>query len=109
MTFLVDAQLPPSLASALRDAGFSAVAVREVGLREAKDAEIWQYAIAHQMAIITKDEDFAQRCAISDLAPTIIWLRVGNVTNPDLINWLMPQWELVVACMEAGDILIELR
>jgi predicted nuclease of predicted toxin-antitoxin system len=40
--FLVDAQLPPALAVALRQAGCDAVAVREVGLREAKDPVIWQ-------------------------------------------------------------------
>jgi predicted nuclease of predicted toxin-antitoxin system len=35
--FIVDAQLPPALALALRDRGVDAVAVREIGLREADD------------------------------------------------------------------------
>jgi predicted nuclease of predicted toxin-antitoxin system len=38
--FIIDAQLPPSLAIALREAGYDAAAVREIGLREAKDAAI---------------------------------------------------------------------
>lgn len=38
MKLLVDAQLPPALAVVLREAGCDAVAVREVGLWEAKDA-----------------------------------------------------------------------
>lgn len=37
--FLVDAQLPPDLARVLRENGFDAVAVREVGLRDANDVD----------------------------------------------------------------------
>jgi predicted nuclease of predicted toxin-antitoxin system len=37
--FVVDAQLPPALARLLREAGCDASAVREIGLREASDAE----------------------------------------------------------------------
>ena len=45
MKFVVDAQLPPALARLLREAGCDAFAVREIGLREASDAEIWRYAV----------------------------------------------------------------
>ena len=56
MKFVVDAQLPPALARLLREAGCDAFAVREIGLREASDAEIWRYAVQQQAAIITKDD-----------------------------------------------------
>jgi hypothetical protein len=62
--FIVDAQLPPALAWLLREADCDAFAVREIGLREASDAEIWRYAVQQQAAIITKDEDFAERCLV---------------------------------------------
>ena len=58
MTFLVDAQLPPALARWLRDCGYSATAVREMGLREATDTQIWNAARESGSEIITKDEDF---------------------------------------------------
>lgn len=109
MKLLVDAQLPPALAVALRQAGGDAVAVREVGLREAKDPVLWQYALDHQAVIVTKDEDFAQRSLFTSAAPVIVWLRIGNATNPQLLNWLMPQWPAVLARLEAGDRLIEVR
>jgi predicted nuclease of predicted toxin-antitoxin system len=35
-------------------------------LREANDAEIWRYAVQQQAAIITKDEDFAERCLTAE-------------------------------------------
>jgi predicted nuclease of predicted toxin-antitoxin system len=51
--FVVDAQLPPALARLLREAGCDAFAVREIGLREASDAEIWRYAVQQQAVIVT--------------------------------------------------------
>jgi predicted nuclease of predicted toxin-antitoxin system len=73
--FVIDAQLPPALARLLREADCDAFAVREIGLREASDAEIWRYAVQQQAAIITKDEDFAERCLYSRDQSVIVWLR----------------------------------
>ncbi len=109
MKLIVDAQLPPSLAAALRQAGCDAVAVREIGLREAKDGAIWQYALQNNAAILTKDEDFAERCMASSHAPVVVWLRIGNATNPELLGWFMPLLPSMLARIQAGDSLIELR
>jgi predicted nuclease of predicted toxin-antitoxin system len=107
--FIVDAQLPPSLAAALRQDGCDAVAVREIGLLEAKDAAIWNYALQNNGVILTKDEDFAERCMASDQAPLVIWLRIGNATNPELFGWFMPLWPSMLARLRAGDRFIEVR
>ena len=48
MKFLVDAQLPPALARALREKGSDVQSGRELGLREAEDDAIWDYALAHR-------------------------------------------------------------
>ncbi len=56
MKFLVDAQLPPALAAWLVEAGHEAVALREVGLRDASDQEICSFALAKGYIIVTKDE-----------------------------------------------------
>lgn len=109
MKLLVDAQLPPALAAALRQAGCDAVAVREVGLREAKDAAIWQYALQNNAAILTKDEDFAERCLRSQNPPVVVWLRIGNATNPVLLGWFLPLLPTVLARIQGGDRLIEVR
>lgn len=109
MKLIVDAQLPPSLAEALRRVGCDAVAVRDIGLREARDVAIWDYALQNNAAILTKDEDFAERCLRSQNSPIVIWLRIGNATNPVLLDWLMPILPAVLARIEAGDRLIEVR
>jgi predicted nuclease of predicted toxin-antitoxin system len=87
--FIIDAQLPPALAPALRNIGCDAVAVRDIGLREVKDPVIWRYAVENQAAILTKDEDFADRCLRSDNPPVVIWLRVGNTSNRGAVKTLV--------------------
>ncbi len=39
----------------------------------------------------------------------IVCLRIGNATNPQLLNWLMPLWPAVLKRLDAGDRLIEVR
>ena len=107
MKFIVDAQLPPALARLLRESGCDAFAVREIGLREANDAEIWRYAVQQQAAIITKDEDFAERSLYSRDQPVIVWLRIGNTSNQALLRWFVPLWPEIMRRIELGDRLIE--
>lgn len=88
MKFLVDAQLPPALAHWLREAGHQAEHVQDAGLRDASDSAIWAYALSNAAIIVTKDEDFAARSSRETTAPVIVWLRVGNSTNPVLRSWI---------------------
>jgi predicted nuclease of predicted toxin-antitoxin system len=57
--FLVDEDLPRSLASVLVEAGFQARDVRDVGLRGKSDAEVFAYAVANGLALISGDLGFA--------------------------------------------------
>lgn len=109
MKFLVDAQLPPALARALREAGYEVQAVRELGLREAEDYAMWDYALANQAAIVTKDQDFADRLLSGRTAPIIVWLRTGNTSNRALLTWLLPLWPDILSRIQSGDKLIEVR
>lgn len=52
--------------------------MREIGLRDAEDAVIWDYAAKHGFAIVTKDADFRQRSFVLGHPPKIVWLRLGN-------------------------------
>jgi len=58
--------------------------------------------------IITKDEDFAQWTQASRLGPQIIWLRIGNCKNTELIDWLMPMRLQVISALQLGERLIEI-
>ena len=105
MKFLVDAQLPP----ALKGAGYDAEHVEDAGLRHAKDPIIWEYALTHGKAIITKDEDFANRLLVAKESPQIVWLRVPNCSKRQLLRWLLPEVPQIVRALGAGNSLFEIK
>lgn len=59
VAFLVDEDTPRSTARILRQSGFAAEDVRDVGLRGHSDAEVFAYAQEHARAVITADLGFA--------------------------------------------------
>lgn len=109
MKFLVDAQLPPALALWLREAGHDAQPVRDVGLREAEDSDLWNHALSTGAIIITKDEDFPTRAQQTEVSPVIVWLRIGNATNRVLRQWFMPQLPQTLIWIEQGVRVVEIR
>ena len=108
MKFLIDAQLPPALATALKAAGHDAMHVEDVGLRHAKDSVIWAHALAESRVIVTKDEDFPNRLLVATPAPQIVWLRVPNCSKRQLLRWLLPELPQIVRALEAGNALFEI-
>lgn len=55
--------------------------MRDVGLKDAPDAAIWQYAAQHGLIILTKDADFHQRSFLFGHPPKVIWIRSGNCST----------------------------
>jgi len=43
------------------------------------DSEIWRYAMANDLVIVTKDVDFSDRIIISNPPPRVVHLRFGNM------------------------------
>lgn len=80
MKLLFDQNLSPRLPRLLADIYPESVHVREVGMRDSADSEIWEYAKANEFVIVSKDSDFQQRSLLLGTPPKFIWLRVGNCT-----------------------------
>jgi predicted nuclease of predicted toxin-antitoxin system len=78
---LFDQKLSPWLCRRLADRFPGSVHGREIGLRDAEDIVIWDYAARHGSAIVTKDADFRQRSFLLVHPPKIIWLRPGNCST----------------------------
>jgi predicted nuclease of predicted toxin-antitoxin system len=108
MRFLVDAQLPPALARWLAANGHDATHVGNIGMQRASDTAIWNYALREDLAIITKDEDFAQLKALAAAGPTVIWIRVPNTRRRDLLAWFAAVLPAVLSAVGRGETLIEL-
>ena len=78
MKLLFDQNLSPRLPRLLADLYSDSAHVREVGLRDASDAEIWRFAKENGFVIVSKDSDFQQRSLLLGFPPKFIWIRAGN-------------------------------
>lgn len=107
MRFVVDAQLPPALARWLAAVGHEAEHVGDIGLGDAKDSAIWAYALATGAVIISKDEDFAQRKALGNGGPAIVWIRLPNTRRRELSVWFEAMLPEILEALERGESLIE--
>ena len=81
MKLLFDQNLSHHLLAALPQEYAGSQHVREIGLRDATDLAVWQFAAQHGFAIVTKDADFHQRSFLFGHPPKVIWLRVGNCST----------------------------
>jgi predicted nuclease of predicted toxin-antitoxin system len=107
MKFLIDAQLPPALCAWLQLRDHEAVHVVEIGMGGASDKLIAGHAIAENLMLISKDEDFVYLRHPDRFA--LMWLRCGNATNRSLTEWLDHRWDRVETLLAAGERFIEFR
>ena len=80
--------------------------MRDIGMRDAPDTEIWSWALANGAVIVSKDEDFAWRRNQAH-GPQVVWLRIGNTANAALIRHLERVWPTVLECLESGEPVVE--
>ncbi|MBW4560608.1 MAG: DUF5615 family PIN-like protein [Mojavia pulchra JT2-VF2] len=109
MNIWIDAQLPPTLAGWLsRNFGVTATALRNLGLRDAQDTEIFDAARAASAVIMTKDSDFVDLVCRLGTPPQILWLTCGNVTNRKLQQILTPIFPEALERLRQGEAIIEI-
>jgi predicted nuclease of predicted toxin-antitoxin system len=81
--------------------------VRLVGLAEATDRKIWDYAGRNGFVLVSLDVDFADRAALLGSPPKVIWLRCGNQSTARIEKLLRDHAETIgeferneAACLE---------
>ena len=80
MTLLFDQNLSHRLLIALEDLFPGSLHVRLLGVSEADDLAIWDYAKAHNLVIVTQDSDYSDWNKLRGAPPKIVWLRCGNAS-----------------------------
>lgn len=109
MIIWIDAQLSPSLAKWIETTlGVQAHALRDVGLRDATDREIFRAARAANATVMTKDSDFVTLLNQLGAPPQIIWLTCGNTSNQYLRTLLTTALPNALALLEGGEDLVEI-
>ena len=110
MKIWTDAQLSPSIAAWIRvNFKVESVAVRDLGLRDATDAEIFDAARSESAAVMTKDRDFIDMVNRLGTPPQVIWLTCGNTSNTRLKQILSDTLRNALALLEAGEPVVEIR
>jgi predicted nuclease of predicted toxin-antitoxin system len=94
VTLLLDANLSYRILPRLRTLFPGATHVREHGLQAASDEEIWNFAAARALAIVTRDVDFLERSVLrvsrrEPLIPKIIRLNIGNASTSEVLTFLV--------------------
>lgn len=69
--------------------------VRDVGLNEKSDLEIWDYAKTNNFIIVTFDADFYDLAVLKGIPPKVIWLRIGNATTLSISHTLISNKNMI--------------
>ena len=109
MKLWLDAQLSPALAQWMRrELNTEAVAVRDLGLRDAKDTEIFQRAKEADVIVMTKDSDFVVLLERFGPPPKVLWVTCGNTSNERMREILRARFLRAIALFDAGEALVEI-
>ena len=76
--------LSPRLVRHLADLYSESVHVSEVGLDQADDREVWEYARAEGFILVSKDADFSELGVLLGHPPKVIWIQRGNCSTREV-------------------------
>jgi predicted nuclease of predicted toxin-antitoxin system len=105
----LDAQLSPRLRPWIRrEFTIDVVHVRDLGLRDVEDPEIFDAARRAKAVVLTKDEDFVVLVDRLGPPPQIIWLTCGNVSNARLKKILTAGLPEAITMIQRGEPVVEI-
>jgi predicted nuclease of predicted toxin-antitoxin system len=109
MRLWLDAQISPVIAAWIsRRFGIEVSPVRDLGLRDALDQEIFLAAKRAGALLMTKDSDFSALIDRLGTPPQVIWLRCGNTSNARL-RWLLARaLSKVLESLDSGEPIVEI-
>ena len=99
----IDAQLSPEIATWMTsNFPVQALALRDLGLRDATDRQIFAAAQKAGAVVMTKDIDFVELVERYGTPPQVLWLRCGNTSNARLKQILHTTLSQALILLEAG-------
>ena len=88
MRLLFDQNISFRIISKIKTLFPEAKQVRQLGIENYTDVEIWKFAKENEFTIVTFDADFFDLSNFKGHPPKIIWLRFGNTRTDFLVNIL---------------------
>jgi predicted nuclease of predicted toxin-antitoxin system len=109
VNFLVDNQLPAALSRFLSSRGHVSQHVLDISMDEAGDLPLWEFAKAHELIVVSKDEDFFHLVHRPGETGRLLWVRLGNCRNEPLLATFETQLPDVERAFASGQRVVELR
>jgi predicted nuclease of predicted toxin-antitoxin system len=97
MKLLLDENLSSKLCRPLDGIFPGSSQVVLVGLAQANDRDIWDYAAANGFTVVSLDADFAERAIFIGPPPKVIWQRCGNQPTDAVEELLRRHTEVILA------------
>lgn len=95
MKLLLDENISYRLLDSLSESYPGSEQVGQLGMGEATDRDIWDYARQHDFAIVTQDADFHELSLLEGGPPLVIWLRCGNKPRSVIMSKLIESREII--------------
>jgi len=92
MKLLFDQNLSRKLVVTVQSLYPSSQHVVQVGLSEASDDHVWEYAKKNGFTMVSKDSDFYHRSMLLGHPPKAVWIRLGNCTTRAVSELLQGGW-----------------
>lgn len=109
MILWVDAQLSPYLAPWIAENfGIEVQTLRDLGLRDARDREIYMAARNAGAIVMTKDSDFLSLIEQHSPPPQLLWVTCGNTSNAYLKELLNKTLATALNLLEQGESIVEI-
>ena len=103
MKLLFDQNLSYRLVDLLEDHFPKSEHVKSLGMEEASDSSIWEYARVNDFVIISKDSDFHQRSFLYGHPPKIIWIQRENCSTNEIYNIILKHQDDIIKFQNNSD------
>jgi predicted nuclease of predicted toxin-antitoxin system len=95
MKLLFDQNISYRITEAIKEYFPEAKHIKQLGLENKRDREIWDYAKANGFTIITFDSDFQDFSTLFGAPPKVIWLRIGNTSTEKIAEILIHKFSAI--------------
>lgn len=107
MTFLLDAQLPPSLKHVFLDKGHACIHTSDLPAgNDTPDKVINQLSVAEQWVVITKDGDFFDSFILKHGPYKLILVKLGNMSKITLIQFFYDYFDEITERIKTESLLL---
>lgn len=89
MRFLFDQNISHRILKLIPEEFTDSTSVKNEGLINAPDLEIWGFAKTNNYIIVTQDSDFNEWNSLYGFPPKIVWIRTGNLKTQSIVEVLV--------------------